>query len=164
MPHLNEGHVCLVNIGSLFAIYFNGNEMLVEDGSDRLALKGLVFHYVTPMTRRITDWKRKQFNELSQKNGIRLPDKKMGRWRDLAFAKASSPHGNLKIFFFDGQRDFLLTLQTIKTHQSTGLFLCCNKYGDFSLARRFLCCPPAVDDIAAPVLKTRKTRIYKTKV
>ena len=54
---LADRHINLVDIGSLLAVHFYGNEVLVEQLGHLVVLEGLVLHYVTPVAGRVSDGK-----------------------------------------------------------------------------------------------------------
>ena len=53
--HLHGAHVNLIEVWSLFAVDFNVHEVFVHQPGDRLVLKRLMLHHMTPVTRRIAD-------------------------------------------------------------------------------------------------------------
>jgi len=48
-------HVDLIEIGALFSVDFDRNEVLIEQLSDACVFEGLALHDVTPMARRVAD-------------------------------------------------------------------------------------------------------------
>ena len=53
--HLANGHIEVIDIGSFFAIDFNGDEGLVHEFSDLEVLEGFFFHDVAPVACGVTD-------------------------------------------------------------------------------------------------------------
>jgi hypothetical protein len=48
-------HVDLINVGKLLPIYLDTDEVLIQNPSDLLTLKGVVLHDVAPVAGRISD-------------------------------------------------------------------------------------------------------------
>src|SRR6516225_4125495 len=48
-------HIDVVYIGALFAVYFNGDKMLIHEASDVFILKGFVLHDMTPVAGGVAD-------------------------------------------------------------------------------------------------------------
>ena len=53
--HLHGGHINLIEVRSFFSIDFDVDEVVVHQLRDLFVLERLVFHHMTPVTRRITD-------------------------------------------------------------------------------------------------------------
>ena len=52
---LDRGHVHVIEVGALFAIDLDRNELAVEERRGRLVLEGLPLHDVAPVARRVAD-------------------------------------------------------------------------------------------------------------
>ena len=55
---LDKGHVDLVNVGALFPIDLNADEVLVQESGNGRGLERFVLHDVAPMAGRVTDRKK----------------------------------------------------------------------------------------------------------
>ena len=62
---LHERHVDAIDVGPLFAIDFDGDEIAIQDLGDRLAFERLVRHHVAPVARRVADRQKDRAVELA---------------------------------------------------------------------------------------------------
>jgi hypothetical protein len=59
--HLHKGHVHFVNVGSLFSVYFDVDEVFIHYLGNFFIFKRFVFHHMTPMTSWIAHREEYQF-------------------------------------------------------------------------------------------------------